>query len=60
MAKTAELDKGAFQTVLENIFQVIGELLAESSLVDIDLGELGKFIATNCQLIYAPYNKLKQ
>ena len=59
MAKMADVDKGAFQTVLGNIFQVIGELLSESNLVDIDLAELGKFISTNGQLIYAPYNKLK-
>ena len=59
MAKMAEVDKGSFQTVLGNIFQVIGELLSESNLVDIDLAELGKFISTNRQLIYAPFNKLK-
>jgi hypothetical protein len=59
MAKSVEVEKGAFQTVLTNIFQVIGELLSESNLVDIDLNELGKFISTNRQLIYAPYNKLK-
>lgn len=60
MAKSAEVDKGTFETVLTNIFQVIGELLSEAPVVDIDLAELGKFIATNGQLIYAPFNKLKQ
>ena len=42
-----------------NIFQVTGELLSEAAMVDVDLGELGKFVSTGGQLIYCPYNKLK-
>lgn len=59
MAKVIDLDKGTFQTVLQNIFQVTGELLSEAAMVDVDLGELGKFISSGRQLIYAPFNKLK-
>jgi hypothetical protein len=36
-----------FQTVLNNIFHVVGELLAENNIVEIDLEELGKFFANN-------------
>ena len=37
MAKMAQLDKAVFESVLRNIFQVIGELLSESGIVEIDL-----------------------
>jgi hypothetical protein len=59
IAKSVDVDKGTFQTVLANIFQVTGELLSEAAMVDVDLGELGKFVSTGRQLIYQPYNKLK-
>jgi predicted DNA-binding protein (UPF0251 family) len=47
MAKNIQVDKGTFQTVLLNIFQVIGELLNEGQMIDIDLGEMGKFCGNN-------------
>lgn len=59
IAKSVDVDKGTFQTVLGNILQVTGELLSEAAMVDVDLGELGKFVSSGGQLIYCPYNKLK-
>jgi len=59
MAKISQLDKSVFQTVLQNIFHVIGELLSENSIVEIDLQEFGKFFANNRQVLYDPLNKLK-
>jgi len=47
MAKNANVDKGVFQTVLNNIIHVVGELLAENNIVEIDLEEMGKFFANN-------------
>ena len=52
IAKSVDVEKGTFQTVLGNIFQVTGELLSEGVMVDVDLGELGKFISSGRQLIY--------
>jgi dynein heavy chain len=45
--------------VLLNIFQVIGELLNEGQMIDIDLGEMGKFCGNNRQILYDPFNKMK-
>jgi len=59
MSKMAQVEKATFQQVLLNIFQVIGELLGENPMVDIDLGELGKFCANHRQIVYDPYNKLR-
>ena len=59
MAKSAQLDKGVLQTTLQNIFHVIGELLSENNIVEIDLGEMGKFFANSRQVLYDPLNKLK-
>jgi hypothetical protein len=59
MAKQAQLDKIMFQNVLQNIFHVIGELLSENSIVEIDLHEFGKFFAQERQVLYDPLNKLK-
>ena len=47
MAKNSNVDKGVFQTVLNNIFHVVGELLAENNIVEIDMEELGKFFANS-------------
>jgi len=59
MSKSASLDKTVFTTVLTNIFHVIGELLYENGIVEIDLQEFGKFFANNRQVLYDPLNKLK-
>ena len=59
MSKTAQVDKYIFTTVLTNIFSVIGELLSENNIVEIDLGDIGKFFANNRQVLYDPLNKLK-
>lgn len=59
MSKNVSVDMGTFQTVLQNIFQVIGELLSESQMVDIDLGEMGKFCGNNRHILYDPFNKMK-
>jgi len=60
MAKTANgMDKGVFQTVLNNIIHVMGELLSENSIVEIDVEDAGKFFANNRQILYDPFNKLK-
>ena len=59
MAKSSKLDKTVYQTVLTNIFHVIGELLAENNIVEIDLQDFGKFFANNRQVLYDPLNKLK-
>jgi len=37
MAKSANLDKTVFTQTLQNIFHVIGELLYENAIVEIDL-----------------------
>jgi len=59
MSKTAQLDVSTFQNTLGNIFQVIGELLSENQIVEIDLVEFGKFFSNNRQVLYDPLNKLK-
>jgi nucleoid DNA-binding protein len=59
MAKTAQVDKNVLQSVLTNIFSVIGELLSENNIVEIDLMDMGKFFANNRQVLYDPLNKLK-
>jgi len=59
MAKLAQLEKTVFMNVLTNIFQVIGELLSENNIVELDLQEFGKFFANNRQVLYDPLNKLK-
>lgn len=41
------------------MFQVIGELLSERPMIDIDLGEMGKFCGNNGQILYDPLNKMK-
>ena len=50
---------GIFKQTLHNIFQVIGELLSENQIIEIDLLEFGKFFANNRQVLYDPLNKLK-
>ena len=50
---------GAFKSTLGNIFQVIGELLSENQIIEIDLLEFGKLFANNRQVLYDPINKLK-
>jgi hypothetical protein len=47
MAKQAQIEKGVLQTVLSNIFHVVGELLAENKIVEVDLGDLGKLFAND-------------
>ena len=59
MAKSANLDKTVFTTVITNIFHVLGELLYENAVVELDLQEMGKFFANNRQILYDPLNKLK-
>jgi hypothetical protein len=59
MSKNAQVDKGIFQTVLQNIIHCTGELLAENNIVEIDLQEMGKFFSNNRQVLYDPLNKLK-
>jgi len=59
MSKTAQVDKSVFQSVLSNIFSVIGELLSENNIVEIDLMDMCKFFANNRQVLYDPLNKLK-
>jgi hypothetical protein len=59
MAKQAQVDKGIFQTVLQNIIHCSGELLQENNIVEIDLQEMGKFFSNNRQVLYDPLNKLK-
>lgn len=59
MSKTAQVDKAVFQSVLTNLFSVIGELLSENNIVEIDLMDMGKFFANNRQVLYDPLNKLK-
>jgi hypothetical protein len=59
MAKSSQMDKTVFTTVLTNIFHVIGELLFENGIVELDLFEFGKFFANNRQILYDPMNKLK-
>jgi hypothetical protein len=48
-----------FKSTLNNIFQVIGELLSENQIIEIDLLEFGKLFANNRQVLYDPLNKLK-
>jgi hypothetical protein len=50
---------GIFKNTLSNIFQVIGELMSENVIVEIDLMELGKFFANNREVLFDPVNKLK-
>ena len=38
---------------------MIGELLSENNIVEIDLQEMGKFFANNRQVLYDPLNKMK-
>ena len=45
--------------MLTNILHVIGELLSENNIVEIDLQEMGKFFANNRQVLYDPLNKMK-
>ena len=59
MAKSAQIEKGVFQNVLNNILHVIGELLSENNIVEVDLQEMGKFFSNNRQVLYDPLNKLK-
>ena len=59
MSQNAQIDKMQFQTVLGNIFQVMGELLSENQIVEIDLQDMGKFLANQRQVLYDPLNKLK-
>ena len=59
MSKTAQVDKGIFQTVLQNIIHCTGELLSENKIVEIDLQEMGKFFSNDRQVLYDPLNKLK-
>lgn len=59
MAKSASMEKGAFDSTIMNIFTLIGELMSEESNVEIDLAEFGKFQAMNRQVMYAPMNKMK-
>ena len=59
MSKTAGVDKTVFTTVLTNMFMVIGELLSENNIVEIDLMDMGKFFANGRQVLYDPLNKLK-
>ena len=59
MSKAAQVDNKLFQTVLMNTFHVIGELLSESNMAEIDLKDMGKFFANNGQVLYDPLNKLK-
>jgi len=59
MSKIAGIDKTVFTTVLTNIFHVIGELLYENAVVELDLQEFGKFFSNNRQILYDPLNKLK-
>jgi hypothetical protein len=59
MAKTANIEKGAFAATMGNIFTIIGELMSELPSVEIDLNEFGKFQAMNKQVMYAPLNKNK-
>ena len=59
MSKSAQLDLNTFKQTLNNIFQVIGELLSENQIIEIDLLEFGKLFANNRQVLYDPLNKLK-
>ena len=47
MAKTAQIDK----SVLQNLFHVVGELLSENKIIEIDLGDMGKFFANDRQVL---------
>jgi hypothetical protein len=47
MSKGAQLDMSTFKSTLNNIFQVIGELLSENQIIEIDLLEFGKLFANN-------------
>ena len=51
MAKTAQIDKSVLQTVLQNLFHVVGELLSENKIIEIDLGDMGKFFANDRQVL---------
>ena len=59
MAKTANMERGAFHQTLLNLFQLIGELLAENPNIEVDLFEYGKFQGINGQVMYAPLRKVK-
>ena len=59
MSKSAQMEMNTFKQTLHNIFQVIGELLSENQIIEIDLLEFGKFFANNRQVLYDPLNKLK-
>jgi len=47
------------QSSIGNLLQLVGDLLAEGSNVEVDLHEFGKFSSIQRQVIYAPFNKQK-
>lgn len=57
IAKAAGKDKQTAQTIVSNMFQLIGELLSDARNVEVDLGVLGRF--NGRPLIYSPMNAQK-
>lgn len=60
IAANAQVDKGILQTVLSNMFHLIGEIMNQSTLVELDLNFLGKIFCNDGQMIYEPLNRMKQ
>jgi len=59
ISKDAALDKNTVATALNNLFHLIGELLAEGRNLEIDLGPFGKLKALNKNVTYSPPSKQK-
>lgn len=57
ISKASGKDKQTVQTIIANMFQLIGELLSDARNVEVDLGVLGRF--NGKPLIYSPMNAQK-
>lgn len=60
IAKEASLPKLTVQTCLQNMFKIIGNILADAGNMEVDLGPLGKFRSINKTVSFTPCLKPKQ
>ena len=59
ISKIADLEKKLVSSALQNVFELIGEALSNHPKAEVDLGVLGKFVATNRQVVFVPFAKTK-
>jgi hypothetical protein len=57
IAKTGGIEKAVVTTVLSSIFTLIGEILADIPVSEVDLGVLGKMTATDRKVYFYPKSK---